>query len=93
MTSRAQLIEAVLSAPEDRWEAIMRVAATPINPRVRTGTLKQAAACFSPPASPRTIQRWAKVGLLHPIRITCRTVRWNLDECEALAARGIGGEQ
>ncbi len=37
---------------------------------------------------PESIKRYARRGLLHPIKITARRVRYDLDECEHLANFG-----
>ncbi len=82
--TQAQLIEAVLKTPADRHDAIL--AAIRGSDRPRPGTVKQAAAILG--THPRTVQRLASRGLLHPIRITARMVRWDLREVERLATRG-----
>jgi len=84
MTEQAQLIEAVLTAPPERREAILRAARGA--DRARPGTVRQAAEILQ--AHPRTVQRYASAGLLHAIRISPRRVRFDLNEVEALATRG-----
>ncbi|MDF7826849.1 MerR family DNA-binding transcriptional regulator [Pontiellaceae bacterium B12227] len=53
----------------------------------RPGTIKQAAELLD--VQPITIRRYAKAGLLHPIRITARKIRYDLNEVEELATSGI----
>ena len=52
----------------------------------RPGTIKQAAEILE--VHPVTIRRYAQAGLLSPIRITCRKVRYDLNEVEQLAESG-----
>lgn len=85
MTEQATLIEAVLQAPLERRDAILKAARGP-DSRPRPGTIKQAAEILG--THPRTIQRYAKSGLLHAIRITPRRIRYDLNEVEQLATRG-----
>lgn len=87
MTEQAQLIEAVLAAPPERRAAIMQAARG--GDRPRPGTVRQAAEILG--AHPRTVQRYARAGLLHPIRISARRVRFDLREVEALATKGTEG--
>jgi predicted DNA-binding transcriptional regulator AlpA len=84
-----QLLEAVLAAPSDRREAIL--AAARGTDRPRPGSVRQAAEVLG--VHPRTIERYARRGLLNPIRISPRRVRWDLVEVEALATRGVNREQ
>ena len=88
----AQLIESVMQAPTDRRDAILAAALGADKPR--PGTVRQAAAIGS--CNTRTIQRYADRGLLHPIKITARRVRYDLNEVERLFTRGatllIGGK-
>ncbi len=86
MTDRATLIDIVLQAPDDRMEAILAVARGTANNKPRPGTVRQAAEILG--SHPRTIQRYAKDGLLHPIRISPRKIRWDLNEVENLATNG-----
>lgn len=57
------------------------------NRRPRLGTAKQAAAILS--CHPKTVYRYARRGMLQPIHYSARKVRFDLDEVEAFAARGI----
>ena len=81
---QAQLIEAVLSAPPERRPAIFTAARGVERPR--PGTVRQAAEILE--SHPRTVQRYADAGLLHPIRISPRRVRYDLNEVERLAMNG-----
>jgi hypothetical protein len=54
--------------------------------RRRLGTKHDAAAILG--LHPESVKRYARNGLLHPIKITARRVRYDLDECEHLANYG-----
>ncbi len=84
MTNAAKLIEAVMTAPEERRDAILAAALGASKPR--PGTVRQAAEIGA--CNPRTIQRYADQGLLHQIKITPRRVRYDLNEVERLFTRG-----
>jgi hypothetical protein len=83
----AQLIATVAKAPPDCWDAI--IAAARGKAKTRPGTIRQAAEILG--AHPRTIQRYAKAGLLHAIRISPRRIRYDLLEVEKLATAGASG--
>ena len=87
MSEKAQLIDAILAAPTDRWDAILQAARGTEKPR--PGTVRQAANILG--AHPRTVARYARAGMLHTIRISPRRVRFDLNEVERLATRGIQG--
>jgi len=84
VTEQAQLIEAVLTAPPERRDAILRAAHGADRPR--PGTIRQAAEVLG--VHPRTIQRYRDTGLLHVIRLSNRCHRYDLAECERLATHG-----
>ena len=84
--SKAELIEAVMTAPDDRQAAI--IAAVLGKDKPRPGTIKQAAAVLG--VCPRSIERYARQGLLAQIRITPRKIRYDLNAVERLAERGAG---
>jgi len=92
--STAQLIEAVMSAPADRQAAILAAARGTDKPR--PGTITEAAAILG--CCNRSVERYARQGLLQQIRITPRKIRYDLTQVERLATRGadiarpIGGE-
>lgn len=85
MTSRAKLIELMMTVPEERHQAII-AAATGTPDRPRPGTIRQAAEIGC--CDPRTIARYAQRGLLTPIRITPRRVRYDLSQVERLFTQG-----
>lgn len=85
--TQATLIQAVLDAPPERAEAIIKAARGEEKPR--PGTIKQAAEILG--CCPTSVMRYAKRGLLHPARITKRKVRYDLNEVERLAACGAEG--
>ncbi len=83
--TQAQIIEAVLQAPADRHAAILAAAKGSDN-KIRTGTIKQAADILG--CCPRSVERYARMGLLKQIRITPRKIRYNLAAVEGLATKG-----
>ena len=87
MPQQADVIQAVVAAPPDRWPAIIRAATAKHQPKPRPGTTKEAAKILA--VHPRTVGRYAAIGLLHPIRISPRRIRFDLNEVEALATRGV----
>jgi len=84
MTEEAEIIEMVLTAPKDRRPAI--IAAAKGTQKPRPGTIRQAAEIGC--CDPRTIARYAQRGLLTPIRITQRRVRYDLNQVERLFTQG-----
>jgi hypothetical protein len=84
MTDTARLIEVVMTAPAERRDAILAAALGASKPR--PGTIRQAAEIGA--CNIRTIGRYADSGLLHPIRITPRRVRYDLNEVEKLFTLG-----
>ena len=84
MTDTAKLIEVVMTAPAERRDAIFAAAMGAGRPR--PGTVRQAAEIGD--CDTRTIQRYADRGLIHPIRITPRRVRYDLNEVEKLFTLG-----
>ncbi len=91
MTAQAQLIEAILSTPPERYGAILAAARGADRPR--PGTVKQAAEILG--CNPRTVQRYERRGQLKAIRVSSRMVRYDLRQVERLAEQGaavqIGG--
>jgi hypothetical protein len=82
-------IRAILTAdPETNQEQIERVlkACGTKQAKRRLGTKRDAAEILG--LHPESIKRYARSGLLHPIKITARRVRYDLDECEHLANYG-----
>ncbi|MEI6970360.1 MAG: helix-turn-helix domain-containing protein [bacterium] len=85
MTDQAQLIDAVIQAPPSRREAILQAALGKDQPR--PGKIAEAAAILH--TCKKTIERYGKAGLLTPIRISPRCIRYDLSEVERLATRGV----
>ena len=85
MTEQAHLIEAVLAAPPERRDAILKAARG--SDRPRPGTIREAADILG--VHPRTVQRYRDNGLLHVVRLSPRCHRYDLAECERLATRGV----
>lgn len=84
MTVQAQVIEAILSTPPERYGAIL--AACRGADRPRPGTVKQAAEILG--CNPRTVQRYERAGQLQAIRVSARMVRYDLRQVERLAEQG-----
>jgi len=82
--TQAQIIEAVLQAPPERLDAVLRAAQG--TDKRKPGTVKQAAEILQ--CNPRTVQRYADRGLLTQIRITPRRVRYDLNQVTMLAEMG-----
>jgi len=86
------LIKNVLSTdetilPEDAREVLNQLKASGVDKKPRPGTIKEAAKILE--VHPVTVRRYAQAGLLTPIRITCRKVRYDLNEVEELATSGV----
>lgn len=82
--TQAQLIEAVLAAPPEKHDAILHAARGADRPR--PVTKRQAAEIGG--CHPRTLDRYAAQGLLHPIKISPRRVRFDANEVTRLFTRG-----
>lgn len=90
--STLAIIETALASdetlPSEETRSILkklRSASTEQKPR--PGTIKDAAKILE--VHPVTVRRYAKAGLLTPIRITARKVHYDLNEVEQLAQTGI----
>ncbi len=82
--NQAELISVILAAPPDRYAAIISAAKgdarrRPILPRFAAEILG---------VHRRTLQRYERAGLLHPIRISPHKIRYDASELERLAERG-----
>ena len=55
------------------------------------GTKREAAEILD--IHPESVKRYARRGLLHPVRITARRVRYDLNECRRLAEYGASATQ
>ncbi len=83
--TQAEIIEAVLQAPPERLPEILNACRGADRPR--PGTVKQAAEILG--CHPRTVKRYGAAGLLCPIRLSPKTVRWDLNAVVKLAERGV----
>lgn len=86
-----ELIKNVLSTdetvlPVDAQKVLKQIAAVNGEQKPRPGTIKEAARILD--VHPVTVRRYAKAGLLSPIRLSARKVRYNLNEVEHLAQAG-----
>jgi hypothetical protein len=85
------LIKNVLSTddtitPDDSRDILRQLQEAKTVPKPCPGTIKQAAEILG--EHPVTIRRYAKCGLITPIRITSRKVRYDLNEVKELANTG-----
>ena len=87
MTADAEYLTVVLAAYEDpaRRAAVLR-AAREQTVKARPVGIRDAARVLG--CHPKTIQRYVERQLLHPIRITSRRIRYDMNEVEALATHG-----
>lgn len=88
-----ELIKNVLSTdetilPEDAKLIVKQLRTSNIGEKPRPGTISEAAKILD--VHPVTVRRYAQAGLLSPIRITARKVRYDLNEVEELARTGRG---
>ena len=83
----AKLLEAVISAPAERREAIL-AAARGAHRRTKPITAKAAAERLG--VCSRSVFRYAERGLLRPIRLSPRMIRFDAEEVEELLD-GRGG--
>lgn len=74
--------------PEQAAVILKYINSDSLIPKPRPGTIKQAAEILE--VHPVTVRRYAQAGLLTPIRITARKVRYDLNEVEELARTGCG---
>jgi uncharacterized protein YfaA (DUF2138 family) len=86
-----ELIKNVLAAdetiPPDEANVIEKqLKASASGKKTRPGTIKEAAKILD--VHPVTVRRYAQAGLLTPIRITSRKVRYDLNEVQKLAESG-----
>jgi excisionase family DNA binding protein len=81
------LLENDQSVPkEQRLKILAACRNQPVKAR-RLGTVKQAADILG--CCPKTVERVAKRGHLHPIRHSARKIRFDLDEVEAFSNQGV----
>ena len=73
--------------PEHRREILKVCKRDPSRKRRRLGTKRDVAEILG--CHPETVKRYAKRGALKPIHFSARKVRYDMDEVEALAERGI----
>jgi hypothetical protein len=76
------------ATPEERRRILAALRPTQAG-RVKTITTAAAAEILDTHIC--TVRRWGKQGLLTPIRISSRKIRWRLDEVERLASSGASG--
>jgi hypothetical protein len=88
MTTDAAYLTAVLAAYDDpvRRAAVLR-AAQEQAVKPRPVGIREAARVLG--CHPKTVQRYAMQGRLRQIHISPRRVRYDLNEVEALATRGV----
>lgn len=84
-------LKSFLAALGTSPETIRRIMATagadPAKPSKLIGT-REAAALIE--CHPKSLFRYARRGLLHPVKRSARCIRWRADEVEKYAAGGAG---
>ena len=88
--TKAELITIVLDAPLDRYEDIEAAARglAKVADRIRPGTAKEAAAILGYECT-RSVHRLVSRGVLTPIRMSPRRIRFDLNACQRLAETGV----
>lgn len=91
-----ELMKNVLAAdetiiPDHALSIINQLETRPTTRLTRPGSIDEAAKILG--VHPVTVRRYAKQGLLTPIRITARNVHYDLNEVEQLAHTGLSQEQ
>ena len=87
LTTIQTLVESDPPSPEQRQQLTALV--SPGSTRREMGTLRQVAEILG--CHPRTCQRYAIEGKLHPVRLSPRKIRWDLNEARRLATGGADG--
>ena len=85
MQTQAKMIETILAAPPERYDAIL--AAAKGAGRRRPINAKRAAEILG--VHVKTVHRFGRRGLLTPIRASRRLIRFDQNEVERLAERGV----
>jgi len=75
--------------PEHRREIIKVCSRDPSRRRKRLGTAREVSVLLG--CCSRTVERYARQGLLKPIRYSPRKIRYDMDEVERLVEQGIDG--
>jgi len=84
------LIESDASVtPEHRREILKVCSRDPSIKRRRLGTIRDAAELLG--CCSRSVERYARQGLLTPIRYSPRKIHYDMDEVERLMEQGIDG--
>lgn len=90
-TTTKKIIEAALLADEtvgqEEREAVLSAFSRAVPVKPKPVGVRQAAQVLG--CHPKTLYRYVRKGLLHTIHYSCRKVRFDLNEIEAFAARGI----
>jgi len=88
-----KIIEAALLADEtvgqEERDVILHAFSRPTAAKPKPVGVRQAAQVLG--CHPKTVYRYVRKGLLHTIHYSCRKVRFDLNEVEAFAARGVPG--
>lgn len=87
----AAAVKAILAADldvgPDTVRAVLRALHGESRPRTEL-TIKTREAAALLDVHPKSVLRYARRGLLHPIRRSARAIRWRKSEVEALASEG-----
>ena len=83
--NQAELITVILAASPERYAAIVNAA----KGEARRRPILPKAAAEILGVHRRTLQRYERAGLLHPIRLSTQKIRYDAGEVERLAERGM----
>jgi len=86
------LIQSDATVSREQQQSILKACHDQLSPsKKRIGTVKQAAAVLQ--CHPKTVYRYVSRGALHPIRMSARKVRFDLDEVESFTTNGFPTER
>jgi excisionase family DNA binding protein len=82
------LIQSDATVPREQQQSILKACRDHAGQaKKRIGTVSQAAAILQ--CHPKTVYRYVSRGVLQPIRLSARKVRFDLDQVEAFASSGL----
>lgn len=85
------LLQSDATVTREQQQGILKACRDPTSqPKKRVGTVRQAADLLQ--CHPKTVYRYVARGILRPIRMSARKVRFDLDQVDAFAANGLPGD-